>query len=608
MIRKYLHPLRMSIALGLILKTGGALAELLLPYILAYIIDDVVPTGKIPPIYFWGCMMFLAALAALLGNVLANRRSSRVASDAIRKIRSDLFRSTLSLSAKQINRFGEASLESRLTSDTYHVHNMISRLQRIGVRAPILLTGGLLMTYLLDWQLALILTALLPFIGAFTFWIARRGRPKYMRQQAAADDMVRKVRETVSGIRVIKSLVTGEREKRNFARINGRVVAFEKDAAYNMAMTNPVMTLLMNSGLALVLLTGAYLINIGRSQYGSIVAFLTYFTIITNSMVAISRIFTIYNRGMASAHRIEEVLDTLPDQDWSETMADKATLDTGIPHIEFRNVYFSYGNRSEPVLKDISFQLGHGETLGILGETGSGKSSLIALLLRLYDADSGEIMIDGQDIKTLPREYLYRIFGVSLQNDFLYGATIRDNIDFGRGLGEEEIIRAAKDAEAFDFIEEKSGGLDMKLSSRASNLSGGQKQRLLIARALAGKPDILIFDDSSSALDYQTDACIRQTLREHYASITQVIVAQRISSVRGANLILVMKNGRIAASGTHEELMDTSDVYKDIAEVQMGLRRRFEDDQKSGLEPALKMETVLVPPKRDKDEDGDIYG
>lgn len=612
MIRKYLYPLRLSLALGLILKTGGALAELLLPYILAHIIDNVVPLGEIPPIYFWGFMMFLAAVAALLGNILANRRSARVASTAIRAIRSDLFTKTLALSASQINHYSEASLESRLTSDTYHVHNMISRLQRIGIRAPILLSGGLLMTFLLDWQLALILTALLPFIGGFTFWIAKRGRPKYMKQQAAADGLVRKVRETVSGIRVIKSLVTGRREKKNFAKINQQVVTLEKDAAYNMALTNPIMTLLMNMGLAFVLVGGAFLINLGRSEYGAIVAFLTYFTIITNSMVAITRIFTIYNRGMASAHRIAEVLDTTADQVWpimDETSQEADQLepksDQKPPHIEFRNVSFSYASSGEEVIRQVSFRLEHGATIGILGETGSGKSTLIALLLRLYDATSGEILIDGINIQALPRETLYAKFGLSLQNDFLYGDTIRANIDFGRGLSEETIINAAKLAKAWEFIQEKADGLDMRLSSRAGNLSGGQKQRLLIARALAANPEILIFDDSSSALDYQTDADVRRMLREEYLDSTHVVVAQRISSVRAADLILLMERGRISASGTHDELMEHSEQYREIAAVQMGLISKRDDEHPESTE-----EKLMAASRHDKrdEEDGDLYG
>lgn len=640
MIRNYLRPLRKALAIGLILKTIGSLAELLLPYILAYIIDEVVPSGEIEPIYFWSFMMALAALVALLGNIWANRRSARVASDASRRIRKDLFAKTLSLSATQIHHFTEASLEARLTSDTYHVHNMISRLQRIGIRAPMLLSGGLVMTFLLDWQLALVLTGLLPFIAGITLWIAKRGRPKYMRQQEATDNMVRKVRETVSGIKVIKSLVTGEREKEKFGSINADVVEHETDAAYNMALTNPIMTLLMNSGLTLVLIVGAILINRGRSEYGSIVAFLTYFTIITNSMVAITRIFTIYNRGMASADRIEEILTQPDSMSWKplattglEATTDAAEHSTAIEtlpagqgsletstsesrqaqlqqpspaaKIEFRNVSYRYRNAKEDAVKNLNFRLGAGEMLGILGETGSGKSTLIYLLLRLYDAQHGEILIDGVNVKDIPREKLYSLFGVSLQNDFLYGDSIRANIDFGRQLSDEQIIKAAKQAQAWDFISEKEAGLDMQLSSRAGNLSGGQKQRLLLARALADPSDILIFDDSSSALDYQTDAKIRAALQDSFPHTSRVIVAQRISSVRSADQIILLKKGEIIAQGQHEELMEMSAEYRDIAAVQMGLLSKNDEalrDELAALNRAPRKHSI-----RD-DEDGDTYG
>lgn len=549
--------------------------------------------------------MALAALVALLGNIWANRRSARVASDASRRIRYDLFQKTLKLSATQINSFTESSLEARLTSDTYHVHNMISRLQRIGIRAPMLLSGGLVMTFLLDWQLALVLVALLPFIAGITLWIAKRGRPKYMRQQEASDNMVRKVRETVSGIRVIKSLVTGEREKGSFAEINTDVVEHETDAAYNMALTNPIMTLLMNSGLSLVLIIGALLINLGRSEYGSIVAFLTYFTIITNSMVAITRIFTIYNRGMASAERIEEVLTQGDSQLWQSTADEINELQVGGAKIEFRNVTYRYRNAQEDTVKNLNFTVEANETLGILGETGSGKSTLIYLLLRLYDVRSGEILINNVNIRDISREKLYSLFGVSLQNDFLYGDTIRANIDFGRNLPEEQIIEAAKLAHAWDFISDKEGGLDMILSSRAGNLSGGQKQRLLLARAFASPASIFIFDDSSSALDYQTDAEIRVALRDSFRDTTKVIVAQRISAVRVADQILLMKNGEIVARGKHDELMESSSEYRDIAAVQMGLLSKSDEEMRQEL-------AALAWPPRTKssldDEDGDTYG
>lgn len=616
MIRKYLYPLRFSVARATAIKIVGTLSELLLPYILALMIDKVVPAGKRDAIYFWGFMMLLASVTALLGHILANRLSSRVASDAIYSIRSDLFRKTLGLGARQISTFGEASLESRLTSDTYHVHNMISRLQRLGIRAPLLLFGGLIMTYLLDWRLALILTALLPFIAVFTFWIAKRGRPKYLKQQTATDHMVQKVRETVSGIRVIKSLVTGEREKEQFAGVNRRLVELETDAAYNMALTNPIMTLLMNAGLALVLVFGAYLIHIGLSLHGSIVAFLSYFTIITNSMVAISRIFTIYNRGMASAKRIDEILQTEDELSFpAETVKDEAVADayaseTPNPHIEFDDVSFSYNQGQDALLRHINFKLMHGQTLGILGETGSGKSTLLALLLRLYDADSGQILIDGQDIKTLSQTDLYDRFGLSLQNDFLYGDTIRANIDFGRGLPEDTLIQAAKDAEAWPFISERAEGLDFKLASRASNLSGGQKQRLLITRALASDPELLIFDDSSSALDYRTDAKLRRTLGLRYRHTTKLIVAQRISSVHQADLILVMQDGEIRASGTHDELMETSEIYREMAAVQMGLISEYEANGKILDEALAEVAEHSRPRERytDAEEDGDLYG
>ncbi|MDI9498687.1 MAG: ABC transporter ATP-binding protein [Bacillota bacterium] len=571
MIRRYLRPELALLCFGLTMKLLGSVAELVIPMLLADMLDEVVPTGNRRAIWLQGGLMLLFALLALVGNIVANQNSARVSSRVTRRIRHDLFTRTLHLSQHQVDRIGIPSLETRLTSDTYHVHQMISRLQRLGVRAPILLLGGLAFTVALDPVLALSLIVLLPFMGIAIYLIARRGRPLYNQLQANVDLLTRRVRETVTGIRIIRALVTERSERARFAGVNQTVSASERRAAYNMALTNPLMTLLLNIGLALVLLIGAWRINRGLMEFGVIIAFLTYFTIITSSMIAVTRIFAIYNRGISSAERIEEIL-TLPDED--ENMPGSSAVAEGDActpaAIEFRDVSFSYDGKHDQ-LEEISFRLEAGQTLGIIGPTGSGKSTLLLLLLGLYPDYRGEIYLDGRENRSWTRRERAELFGVTFQNDFLYRDSIRQNVGFARQVAEEDIVRAVADARASDFVAEKSGGLDFELGVRAANLSGGQRQRLLIARALATRPRILILDDASSALDYRTDAELRQALREHYAGATSVIVAQRISSIQHADLILLIENGRIAASGSHAELLVNSPAYREIAASQMGV-------------------------------------
>ena len=323
----------------------------------------------------------------------------------------------------------------------------------------------------------------------------------------------------------------------------------------------------MNVGLTVVILVGAFLVNANMSQPGKIIAFMTYFTIILNAMLSINRLFVMYSKGTASAARISEVLNTLEDLKTQKVPED--LNEEGTYHILFDDVSFSY-QKKEADISHISFRLKKGETLGIIGATGAGKSTITALLMRLYDADSGRIMIDGKPVESIPPEELHTKFGVVFQSDALFADTIAENIDFGRKLSKEQLLRAAECAQAMEFIRSLPDGFEHRLTARGTNLSGGQKQRLLIARALAGDPEILILDDSSSALDYRTDAKMRQALKQHYANTTSIIIAQRVSSILHADHILVIEDGKELGYGTHEELLQRCDIYRQIAESQMG--------------------------------------
>lgn len=593
----YLKPYYLRMSLGFFIKFSGTLLDLFLPWTLAYMIDTVVPAGERGQILLWGLFMVACSILAAAFSVLANRMASRVASDAIYTIRKDLFAKVMYLSNRQADVFTRPSLISRLTSDTYNVHQMLGRVQRLGVRAPILLVGGIVMTLLLDPALACVLLATLPLLAVLVVTVSRKSIPLFAAVQESADRFVRIVREDIAGIRVIKALSREPYEKQRFEKINREVVERERKATVTTAITSPSMNVLLNLGLVGVVLVGAFRVDRGISEVGKILAFMTYFTIILNALMSISRMFIVLSCAAASAARIDLVLESEDERElfqlagnWSKEgitehqespgqpdldrtdhqgTSAKASPASGAPHIEFDHVMFSYNKVAEN-LHDISFQLNRGETLGIIGATGSGKSTVVNLMMRFYDVDQGAVRIDGQDIRTLDVRALRERFGAVFQNDVLFGTNIYENINMGRDLSEEQVQEALLYARAKEFVDEK-GGTAEHLDIRGANLSGGQKQRLLIARALACRPEFLILDDSSSALDYKTDAALRGELREHFADTTCIVIAQRVSSVMSADHILVLDEGRTLGYGTHQELMESCEAYREIGKSQMGI-------------------------------------
>ncbi|MBC5581951.1 ABC transporter ATP-binding protein [Anaerofilum sp. BX8] len=562
-VLRYLRPKAGIIAVEMCIKLAGTVVELLLPWMLSVILDEAVPSGDFHSVLVWGGLMVLCAALAVVGNVAANRISCATSRDVTHRLRGDLFAKVTRLSCAQEDAFTTPSLISRLTSDTYNVNQMIDRMQRLGVRAPILLLGGIALTLSLEPVLTLVLIATLPLLGAVVWFVSTRGVRLYTRTQAALDVLVRRSQESMAGIRVIQALSKGEYEKARFDEANAQVVDRERRAGLLMNVTNPVMNLLLNAGLTAVVVAGAFRVNAGHTQPGTIIAFLSYFTIILNALMMVSRMFVMYSKGAASGRRIAEVLNA-PE----ELQSRPQPAAGGEEHIRFDHVSFSYG-KVEDNLTDISFSLRRGETLGIIGPTGSGKSTILQLLLRFYDPDNGVISVDGKDLRSVEPAALHSIFGVVFQNDFLYADEIGANIDFGRGLPQERLEAAARTAQA-DFINTRAGGFGAELSPKGANLSGGQKQRVLLARALAADPDILLLDDSSSALDYKTDAALRRALARDFKDTTKIIVAQRISSIRSADRILVLEDGRAVGYGSHDELMRTCGSYREIAEIQMG--------------------------------------
>ena len=561
----YIKPLRTRILKGISVKIVGTLAELFIPFLLSYILENVIETNNAVKILAFGGLMVVCAVVACLGNIIANRMAAKTTMMFSARMRKNLFSKTLYLSARSTDRFTIPSLESRITSDTYNVQNFVGMMQRMGIRAPILLLGGSIITLLMDSKLALVMIATLPLIFVVVYSISRMGVPLYSKVQQSVDGMVRVVREDAQGIRVIKALSKENYESARYDKANMTLRQNETRAGTIMGAVNPMMTLLMNIGIVAVIAVSAYFVSRNQSSATTVIAFMQYFTLISMAMMSLSRMFVMYTKCAASAKRIALVME----EENELALCDDDGKGDPSAHISFENVSFSYLGKSNN-LTDVSFSLKKGETLGIIGATGSGKSTILRLLMRLYDTNEGVVRIKGKDVRSYTREELTAMFGIVFQNDFLYAGTIEENIRFGREITGEDIEKAAKIAQAHDFITSFSDGYAYNISTGGTNLSGGQRQRVLISRAIAGNPEILILDDSSSALDYRTDANLRKAIAESLPDSTVITVAQRVSSVKNCDLILVIEEGAIIGCGKHEALMENCAEYKEISDSQMG--------------------------------------
>lgn len=560
----YIKKYRVRILGGSGIKLVGTIMDLVLPYILAYIIDEIVPTKELKMVVLYGFLMIGCAILGFLATVIANQLASKVAEFVTIDLRKDLFEKIQSLSASQLDEVTIPSLVSRMTSDTYNIHHVTGLMQRLGTRAPILFIGGLIMTVILDPVMTLVLISILPLIIITIYVTSKVGIPLFSNVQESVDDVVKSIRESATGIRVIKALSKEEYEKNKFEKVNKKLINYELKSGIEMAKINPITTALLNFGLVGVIVVGAYRVNYGYILPGKVLAFTTYFTIILNAMLSITRVFLILTKAIASGKRIDYVFRLKQD-----LLLEESEKMSSPYHIEFRNVSFSYNKKINNVNK-INFKIKHGESLGIIGATGSGKTTLIKLLMRFYDVTEGEILIDGRNIKSIPLDELKSMFGVVFQNDTIFSKSIKENICFGRNFTDEEIDTAIRISQAKEFIDKIPEGLDKELSAKGTNVSGGQRQRILIARAVISNPEILILDDASSALDYKTDAALRKEIRENLNHTTSIIVTQRVSSVSYCEQILVLSDGEEVGIGNHETLLKSVPLYKEIYDIQMG--------------------------------------
>ena len=571
-----------AIILVVFVKLSATALELLLPYILEYMIDDIAPQKDVRLILLWGAVMIVLAIVVRFLSVGANRGSVRIARKCIYKVRQDLFTKSINLSGDQMDEVGLPSLISRMTSDSYNLQSFMQITQTIAIRAPILLFGGIFITLSMDTGLSLILITLAPILLVAVIIISRKGIPLYDIVQTKLDNVVRIMRENITGIRVVKALSKETYEKKRFTEANEAMSRSEIKASIVMSLPGPVISLAMNVGLTLVVLLGAYRVNKGVTQPGVILAFLSYFQMILMGVLILNRFFLNMSKANASANRIESVMNR-PD---GLSVQPDAPETSEKEYIIFDNVSFSYnaheasphgkkldsfaGGKREKTLNSISFRIEKGGSLGIIGPTGSGKTTIVNLLMRFYDPQEGHVYLDGRDVRSFGLDELRRHFGVVFQSDAIFADSISQNLTFGRDVSMDQIIDAARDAMATEFIEDYDDNYQHQAAIHGANFSGGQKQRLLIARALAARPDVLILDDSSSALDYRTDAQLRHNIKQHFDDTTTIVIAQRVSSIMGLDQIIMMDEGRIIGMGTHEQLLASTPQYREIYETQMG--------------------------------------
>ncbi|MBR6965470.1 MAG: ABC transporter ATP-binding protein [Clostridia bacterium] len=582
LIWRTIRPYRRFILAVMLIKLLGTGTDLLMPYVLEHLLDHVVPAAESAwPVAAWGGVMLLLTLITRVLNVTANRMSVRVARDSAFTIRRDLFHTALNLSGNQMDQVGLPSLISRMTSDTYNVQSFIRMIQTMGIRAPIMLLGGTVITLTMDTGLAMILCVMAPVMIALVSFVSWKGIPLFNEVQRRMDVLVRRMRESINGIRVIKALGKEPYEQRRYSEANTRMTQQEVKASVVMSLPGPIVTLFLNVGLTLVVLVGARRVNDGQTSPGVILAFLTYFNMILMGVMGLNRIFMMMSKANASANRIGEIID-LPEE-LTPLPEEQLAKAPGEDMLIFDHVSFNYhaddpaeahgqflGEERQKCLQDLSFRVKKGGSLGIIGATGSGKTSIINLLMRFYDPQEGHVFVDGKDVRGYDRDDLHRRFGVVFQNDVIFADSIRENVIFGREISDSMMVRAAEDAMAREFVESYSDAYEYKAAIRGANFSGGQKQRLLITRALAAEPEILILDDASSALDYRTDAKLRKAIQEHHGEATTVVIAQRISSILSMDEILVLHEGRVIGRGSHTELMDSCPEYREIYRVQMG--------------------------------------
>ncbi len=549
--------------------------EMLIPLLMASIIDKGVEAGNIQHIYKIGALMILAAAGGMISGLLGAKHGARAATGFARNLRKAMFDKIQTFSFANIDKFSTAGLVTRMTTDVSNLQNAFQMILRMCMRAPSSMIIAMVMAFVINPKLASVYLIAVIFLGTCLLLIMSRSTKYFQAAFRKYDDLNSKVQENVSAIRVVKAYVREEHEQKNFKVATGGLYNVFVRAEKILTMNNPLMQATVYTCILLISWLGAHMIVQDTLTTGELMSLLTYCMNILMSLMMLSMVFVMITMSMASAKRVIEVLDEVP------TLQNPQTPDFIVPDgsIVFRNVEFAYNADSKkPVLQNVNLSIASGETIGILGGTGSAKSSLVNLISRLYDVTTGEILVGGKDVRSYDIETLRNAVAVVLQKNVLFSGTVLDNLRWGKkDATEEQCIHACKLACADDFITAMPDGYNTYIEQGGTNVSGGQKQRLCIARALLKSPKILILDDSTSAVDTATDARIRKAFREQIPDVTKLIIAQRISSIQHADRIIVLDDGKVCGFDTHERLLETNAIYRDVYESQTGGNGDFDE-------------------------------
>jgi len=567
LLRTYLRPCSRPIALLVLLQFLQTCATLYLPTLNADIIDNGVVRGDTGYILTYGALMIGISLAQVVCNIGAVYHGARTAAALGRDVRAAVFDRVQSFSAREVGHFGAPSLITRTTNDVQQVQMLVLMSFTLMVSAPIMCVGGIVMALGLDVPLSGVLVAVVPVLGICVTLIVRRLRPLFRRMQERLDTVNRVLREQITGIRVIRAFVRDDYEERRFRKANAELTDVALRTGNLLALMFPVVMTVVNLSSIAVVWFGAHRIDSGGMQIGDLTAFLAYLMQIVMSVMMATFMFMMVPRAEVCAERIQEVLDT------SSSVVPPSAPVTELRrhgHLELRGAGFRYPGAEEPVLKAVDLVARPGEVTAVIGSTGSGKSTLLGLVPRLFDATEGEVLVDGVPVRDLDPRLLARTVGLVPQKPYLFAGTVATNLRYGNpDATDEELWHALQVAQARDFVERLEGGLDAPIAQGGTNVSGGQRQRLAIARTLVQRPEIYLFDDSFSALDYATDAALREALARETAEATVVIVAQRVATIRDADRIVVLDEGRVVGTGRHHELMADNETYREIVLSQL---------------------------------------
>ena len=560
----YLKPFIPMIIVGIILTFLQGLCSLYLPNLMSDIVNNGIVGQDLNEVYRYGMYMLLVTLGFMLCAIISVFIASRVSSGFGAKLRKSIYSKVQSYSLHEYKKMSTSSLITRTTNDVMQVQQLTLMSMRMMINAPIMCIGGIIMAVSKNLKLSLLFVVVIPILFVIILMLAKKILPLFTTLQTKTDRLNQVIREKLNGVRVIRAFGTGEYERKRYDMANKDIYDVSLKAGYKMAILMPLVMFVINFSSVMLVWSGSSLIDQNLIQIGDMMAFMQYAIQVLFSILAVTMLFVMIPRAIVSIKRINEVLELESSvKDSGKDITYDDIKEKG--KIEFIDATFQYADGDEPVLSDMNFTINKGETVAILGVTGSGKTTLLNLIMRFYDTTGGKIKIGGKDIKDIPIHVLRDMIGYVPQKAVLFSGTIKENIKYGKeDATDEEVKEAATIAQSIDFINETEGKFDAKVAQGGTNFSGGQKQRLSIARAIVKKPDIYLFDDSFSALDFQTDQKLREALNKNVKGATVIIVAQRVSTVLNADKILFLENGKIIAQGTHKELFENCKSYRDV--------------------------------------------